>query len=121
MQTTKIFIIATLSSAVSFTSFSKKEGCTDPTAENYDPNAEKDNGTGLYKIPTTPVPINTSGKLTFKFAHHFDGTTVTHHDIHAPSFSFINENGDTMSLTKLKYLISDIRLFKSNGDSILID
>lgn len=121
MKTTNFIILLAISVAVSFTSCSKKEGCTDPTAENYDPNAEKDNGTCLYKTPTTPVPTKTSGKLTFTFAHHFDGTTVTHHDVHAPAFSFINEFGDTLSITKLKYLVSDIRLFKSNGDSILID
>lgn len=120
MKTTN-FLIGLLTLTIVFnTSCSKKEGCTDPTAENYDSNAEKDNGTCVYKTPTT-VPTETHAHLTFNFSHHFDGTAVTHNDVHAPAFSFINQNGDTLSLTKLKYLISDIRLFTSTGDSILID
>lgn len=100
-------------------SCSKKEGCTDPTALNYDANAEKDNGTCVYKTPE--VPVATSGKLTFKFVHHFDGISVSHTDVHVPAFSFINAFGDTLSLTKLMYLVSDVRLMKSNGDSVLIE
>lgn len=121
MKTTNFIILLATSVAVSFTSCSKKEGCTDPTAENYDPNAEKDNGTCFYKTPTTPVPTKTSGKLTFTFAHHFDGVAVIDHDIHMPSFSYINANNDTLSITRMRYLISDIRLYKSNGDSIMIE
>jgi gliding motility-associated-like protein len=31
-------------------------GCTDPTAINYDPNAQIDNGSCLYPIPTVEIP-----------------------------------------------------------------
>lgn len=117
MKTKNLFILIVLFGAIVFSSCSKKEGCTDPSSINYDPNAEKDNGTCLYKVPTTPVA--TSGSLTFTFAHHFAGTTVTSADFNL--FNYVNANDDTLSISKLRYLISDIRLYKSNGDSIMIN
>lgn len=54
----KLLLAAILSLAL-FTSCNKKEGCTDENAENYDPSAERENGTcilqrvkfvGLYQI-----------------------------------------------------------------------
>lgn len=57
--------------------------------------------------------------LTFNFTHNFDGANVSSANFN--QFDFVNLNDDTLSLTKLRYLISDIRLYKSNGDSILID
>jgi hypothetical protein len=119
MKTKNLFLLIVLFGAIVFYSCSKKEGCTDPSAENYDPNAEKDNGTCIYKTPTPPVA--TSGSVTFTFAHHFAGTTVIDHNLHAPSFSYVNANNDTLSISKLKYLISDIRFYKSNGDSLVIE
>lgn len=117
MKTKNLFILIVLFGAIVFSSCSKKEGCTDPSAENYDPNAEKDNGTCLYKTPTPPVA--TSGSVTFTFAHHFAGTAVTSADFNA--FNYVNANNDTLSISKLKYLISDIRFYKSNGDSLVIE
>lgn len=119
MKTKNLFLLIVLLGTIVFSSCSKKEGCTDPSAENYDPNAEKDNGTCIYKTPTPPVA--TSGSVTFTFAHHFAGTTVIDHNLHAPSFSYVNANNDTLSISKLKYLISDIRFYKSNGDSLVIE
>lgn len=117
MKTKNLFILIVLFGAIIFSSCSKKEGCTDPSAENYDPNAEKDNGTCVYKTPTPPTA--TSGSVTFTFAHHFAGTTVTSADFNA--FNYVNANNDTLSISKLKYLISDIRFYKSNGDSLVIE
>lgn len=117
MKTKNLFILIVLFGTIVFSSCSKKEGCTDSSAENYDPNAEKDNGTCLYKIPTPPIA--TSGKLTFTFAHHFAGTTVTAADFNL--FNYVNADNDTLSISKLKYLISDIRFYKSNGDSLVIE
>ena len=121
MKPRNLFILTALIGVVVLSSCSKKEGCTDPSAVNYDPNAEKDNGTCVYKTPNipTPTPTATSGSLTFTFAHHFAGTTVTAADFNL--FNYVNANDDTLSITKLRYLISDIRLYKSNGDSIMID
>ncbi len=116
MKTIKLFISLTLIGTITFTSCSKKEGCTDPSSINYDPSAEKDNGTCLYKTPTPPVA--TSGTVTFSFAHHFAGLSVASSDFNA--YNYINANGDTLSISKLKYLISNIRFYKSNGDSLVI-
>ncbi|MEZ5023985.1 MAG: MbnP family protein [Chitinophagales bacterium] len=56
-------------------------------------------------------------KVTFNFTHNFDGANVTANEFNL--FDFINEKGDTLSLTKLRYLVSEIRLYKANGDSVL--
>lgn len=118
MKTKNLFILTALISAVVLSSCSKKEGCTDPSSLNYDPDAEKDNGTCLYNTPETP---HDHSHLTFTFAHNFAGIPVIDQDIQVPSFSYVNANNDTLSISKLKYLISDIRFYKSNGDSLVIE
>jgi len=117
MKTKNIFIIGTLLSVVTFTSCSKKEGCTDPLAINFESDADKDDGSCQYLNPVPPT--ETSGNLTFNFTHNFDGAAVSSSNFN--QFDFVNQNDDTLSISRLRYLISDIRLFKSNGDSILID
>lgn len=109
---TQIIILASIFalSTVFFSCQKKKEGCTDPLALNYDPEAEVSDGNCQYK---------SEGKLTFTFTHNFDGTAVTANDYN--EFNYVNENDDTLSISKLRYLISDIRLYTSNGDSVLID
>lgn len=49
-----IFIITSISLALSFTSC-KKKGCTDPTATNYDVSATKDDGSCV--LPAAQVPV----------------------------------------------------------------
>lgn len=96
--------------AIIITSFScKKKGCTDLTADNYSAEAEKDDGSCEY---------TTEGELTLNFTHNFDGTAVTAADF--DQLSYTNLNGDVLSITKMQYLISDVRLYKTNGDSIYI-
>jgi hypothetical protein len=69
--------------------------------------------------PSTGGGITPTSNLTFNFTHNFDGVDVSIANFN--QFDFVNENNDTLNLTRLRYLISDIRLFKSNGDSVLID
>ncbi len=57
--------------------------------------------------------------VTFTFSHNFDGTEVTADDFN--EFDFINANDDTLSISRLRYLVSDIRLYKSDGDSVVLD
>ena len=57
----------------------KKEGCTDPKASNYDPDAKKDNGTCAYTTPqpdpTDTIVIPTKEKV-FDVDWNVDGATT---------------------------------------------
>lgn len=62
----KGFLFALLSTVVLVSC--KKEGCTDPTALNYDENAKKDNGSCTYNNPV-PTPITDPKYLTLDTAY----------------------------------------------------
>lgn len=109
----KLLFVLTLSTLV-ITSCSKKEGCTNPEATNYDPDAKKDNGSCFI-----PGEHSEHGHLTFSFSHHFDGTAVTANDFN--QLNYVNANNDTLSISKLRYLISDVRLLKTNGDTVALE
>ena len=61
-----------LAGALTFTSC-KKKGCMDPTAENYDANAEKDDGSCQpvtippYTVPSTYIFTDASGNNTVSY------------------------------------------------------
>lgn len=57
--------------------------------------------------------------ITFNFNHNWDGIDVTNANFNA--IIFTNAFGNQMSITKLKYLISNIRLEKTNGEIVAID
>ena len=56
---------------------------------------------------------------TFKFSHNWDGSAVTNAEFN--SFQFVNANGETISIQRLRYLISDIIFTTSEGDDIVLD
>lgn len=64
-------------------------------------------------------PVATSGSIRFDFSHNWDGDNVTVDDFNI--FQFTNANGQEMSISKLRYLISNIFLNKADGSSIAID
>jgi len=109
MKLTAVIIAAT----TIFTSCRKQDGCTDPAATNYDIEAEKDDGSCTYLAPIT------NSQITFNFTHNWDGAAVSNSNFN--QFDFVNNFGDTLSISKLRYLVSEIRLHKANGDSVLID
>ncbi|MFT4600553.1 MAG: hypothetical protein ACI857_000727 [Arenicella sp.] len=88
----------------------KKKGCTDSTANNFTTEAEKDDGSCEY---------TTEGSITLNFSQNFMGTAVTSAEF--DQLSYTNTNGEVMSVTKMQYLISDVRFYKSNGDSAYYD
>jgi hypothetical protein len=107
----KTAIIALFIGSV-LTSCSKEEGCTNPAATNFNLEAEKDNGTCVYAV-TTEEEENSEAHITFNFTHHFDGVPVTASNFN--QFNFVTANGDTISISKLKYLISDLKLYRPDG------
>ena len=62
MMKSSIYIFLIIATTLSFSSCSKKEGCTDPFATNFDADASKDDGSCLYSAPLplaqpTPAPL----------------------------------------------------------------
>ncbi|WP_111683329.1 MbnP family protein [Winogradskyella tangerina] len=53
---------------------------------------------------------------TFRFTFNWDGTAVTNADLN--SFNFVNANGETLSIERLRYVISDIT-FRTNSGEVL--
>ena len=88
----------------------KKKGCTDATASNYDANAKRDDGTCTYDPHVNP-------HITLSFEHNFDGSVVSSSSFNQLVYS--NQAGNTLSVEHLEYLVSNIKLYKSNGDSIV--
>lgn len=82
----------------------------DATAENYDASAEKDNGTCTYK---------TAGNITLDFTFNVNGSNLTATDF--DQLNYTNLDGNTWSITKMQYLISDVRFYRANGDSVLFE
>ena len=55
MKKLSIITLTVFLSGAIFTSCSKKEGCTDPAATNFDVDAETDDGSCVYPVADTPV------------------------------------------------------------------
>ncbi len=53
-------------------------------------------------------------EVTFRFSHNFDGVEVDNSTFN--QFNYINENEDTLSISRLRYLISDIMITEAGGD-----
>lgn len=56
---------------------------------------------------------------TFNFTHNWDGTSVSNANFN--TIQYTNANGEQLSITKLRYLISKITFQKSNGEKIVLD
>lgn len=121
MKTTKTTLIAitalfTLGSL--FTSCSKEEGCTDPAATNFNVEAEKDDGSCQYAVIETPEEEHEESHIVVNFNHHFDGVPVTMNNFN--QFNYVTANNDTISISKLRYMIDEFKLYSVNGDSTIL-
>lgn len=54
--------------------------------------------------------------VTIKFTHNWNGTPVTQLDFN--DFKFTNDNGEKLSLERLRYLLSKITLTNSNNEKV---
>ncbi|MFD1550819.1 hypothetical protein DNU06_05540 [Putridiphycobacter roseus] len=107
MKTIKITTLVLAGLTLAFTSC-KKEGCTDETAFNYNEEAKKDDQSCTY-----------DQNITLKFTQEFNDVAVTADDL--DEIKFTNEHGEKLSIIRLRYSISDVRFYKADGDSVLID
>ncbi|MBT5613364.1 MAG: hypothetical protein HOJ64_00635 [Euryarchaeota archaeon] len=92
------------------TSSCKKKGCTDSAASNYDVNAKRDDGTCTYDPHADP-------HITLSFEHNFDGSIFSSSNFNQLNYS--NQAGNVLSVEHLEYLVSNMKLYKSNGDSLV--
>ncbi len=63
--------------------------------------------------------VNTKGIVNLHFTHNWDGEEVTTSDFN--DLKFTNENGELLSISKLRYLISNIILRPATGDNIYLN
>ncbi|MDO6595612.1 hypothetical protein Q4512_01725 [Oceanihabitans sp. 2_MG-2023] len=59
---------------------------------------------------------NEDVSATFSFSHNWDGAEVNNTEFN--TIQFTNANGEQMSIEKLRYLISNIRLEKADGETL---
>jgi hypothetical protein len=63
------------------------------------------------------TPLN-NVNVTFKFTHNWDGTALTNQDF--GQFDFVNENGDVISFDRVRYLVSNIKLYSQSTGIITL-
>jgi len=85
----------------------KKKGCTDPLADNYSSTAQKDDGSCTY------TPTYSSN---FDFISELNGASFLYDTI-----IYSHPAGYPYSVQTLTYFVSDIVLYKTNGDSVFLD
>jgi len=61
----------------------------------------------------------TQSNTTFNFTHNWDGTAITSSDFENTEYT--NANGEVITITRLRYIISDITFTAESGETITID
>lgn len=64
-------------------------------------------------------PVTTIGTITVDFNHYWGSEKITSADFNTTTFT--NENNDIQTISKLKYLISNLTLHKANGESLKLN
>lgn len=100
-----ILFIAIAASALVLSSC-KKEGCTDPTAVNYNDKAKKDDNSCTY------TPAEASGSATIMLEH----TWANSGSAFQLGTEYVHPTtNDALTFTKLKYYVSNVKLKKDDG------
>ncbi len=68
---------------------------------------------------SAPAPVASNQTVLLKFSHNWDGIPITNDDFNA--LQFTNAKGDVMSIERLRYLISNIVLTKSDGTQTFVN
>lgn len=100
MKTKNLLLITAITVGIGgiMTSCSKKEGCTDITAENFNPEAEKDDGSCTYKEDPTNPGGGTSPSSTVTVSDNTGTTTWTKDKTYLlDGFVFVNP-GQTLTI-----------------------
>ena len=126
----KIFLLI-ITTSFFFLACKKEEGCTDPTATNYNSEATLDNGECNYAPITgctdssainylATATINDDSceylSLNINFKHYVDGSELV-----ANEMIYTNTSNDNYSIQTLRYIISDITLHTNNENETLLD
>lgn len=103
----RIKLILSIAALLLIGSACKKKGCTNPLAENYNASAKKDDGSCTYG-PTYSTQLD--------FTHEINGANFLFDTI-----TYAHPAGQPYSVQTLKYFVSNIVLYKTNGDSVYMD
>ena len=63
--------------------------------------------------------IKSEATIRFNFSHNWDGTIVTNTDFNNTQYT--NAHGETLSIEKLRYLISKLTFHQSNGEKLVLE
>lgn len=108
-----VIAVLIISPSLFLASCKKESGCTDPSAVNFDPEAEED-CCCVYSSDFETPRFN----ATINFEHLVNGATV---DLTASGHPYQNALGQDFNIEELRYLISDITFHQANGENFTIN
>lgn len=72
----------------------------------------------IFSCSTDKDDTITQTNITFNFSHNWDGTAVSNTDFN--TIQYTNENGEELSISKLRYLISKITFTTEVGEKLVL-
>ncbi len=73
----------------------------------------------LYSCESNDTIVTPNGRIALTFTHSWDGTAVTSADFN--TIKFTNENGEQLSIERLRYLISKVTLTTFNNEKLVLN